>query len=112
MLLLDTQGRVETFTAPAQNWLQDLGFAGEPDHDPLPFAVLAVAERVGATGRRAQRAHPRRIRTLGPGTRGAGHRRPGRTSVRRPRQRTLMTGSSKPQSRRCGTEPTARSRYP
>ena len=46
LLLLDGRRRVESVNAPAQRWLEELGFHGAPEHDPLPFALLAVAERV------------------------------------------------------------------
>lgn len=46
LLLLDRDRRVESVTAPARTWLAELGFHGTPDRDPLPFGLLAVAERV------------------------------------------------------------------
>lgn len=45
VLVLDKSRRVVSITEPAHWWLEELGFAGEPDRDPLPFAVVAVAER-------------------------------------------------------------------
>jgi DNA-binding CsgD family transcriptional regulator len=48
VLLLDEHRRVVSITEPARWWLEDLGFTGEPAHDPLPFAVLALCERARA----------------------------------------------------------------
>jgi len=46
LLVLDAGWRVESANGPARAWLEELGFSGEPDTDPLPFALLTVAERV------------------------------------------------------------------
>jgi DNA-binding CsgD family transcriptional regulator len=62
VLLLDEQSRVVSITEPGRWWLEELGFTGDPAHDPLPFAVLALTERartdreadvrlIGASGR-------------------------------------------------------------
>jgi DNA-binding CsgD family transcriptional regulator len=61
VLLLDERSQVVSITEPARWWLEELG-TGDPAHDPLPFAVLALSERartdtgtgvnlVGASGR-------------------------------------------------------------
>ncbi|HEY0573963.1 MAG TPA: helix-turn-helix transcriptional regulator [Pseudonocardia sp.] len=49
LLLLNGRREVESVNAPAQRWLEELGFDGAPERDPLPFALLAVAERVRAS---------------------------------------------------------------
>lgn len=46
VVMLGGNRRVESLTAPARRWLEDLGFRGEPGLDPLPFPLLVVAERV------------------------------------------------------------------
>jgi len=46
LLLLNGRRAVESVNPPAQRWLEELGFHGAPERDPLPFALLAVAERV------------------------------------------------------------------
>jgi DNA-binding CsgD family transcriptional regulator len=62
VLLLDEHNRAVSTTEPARWWLEELGFTGDPAHDPLPLAVLAITERartdpeadvrlVGASGR-------------------------------------------------------------
>jgi DNA-binding CsgD family transcriptional regulator len=43
LILLDGGLRVESITAPARGWLAELGFIGDPAHDPLPHVLLAVA---------------------------------------------------------------------
>jgi DNA-binding CsgD family transcriptional regulator len=45
LILLDAVRRVESVTAAAHSWLTELGFTGDPAHDPLPHALLAVAAR-------------------------------------------------------------------
>lgn len=45
VLLLDEHSRVVSITEPARWWLEEIGFTGDPAHDPLPFAVLALTER-------------------------------------------------------------------
>ncbi|WP_051580081.1 helix-turn-helix domain-containing protein [Pseudonocardia acaciae] len=51
VLLLDRDGRVESITGPARAWLDDLDAGAGPE--PLPFALLAVAERVRRDGGQA-----------------------------------------------------------
>jgi DNA-binding CsgD family transcriptional regulator len=62
VLLLDEHSRIVSITEQAGWWLEELGFTGDPAHDPLPFAVLALTERartdreadvrlIGASGR-------------------------------------------------------------
>jgi DNA-binding CsgD family transcriptional regulator len=51
VLLVDGDRRVESATPQAPGWLAELGFVGSPERDPLPFAVLAVLERVRVDGR-------------------------------------------------------------
>jgi DNA-binding CsgD family transcriptional regulator len=48
LILLDHDRHVESFTATARSWLAELGFTGEPNHDSLPHALLAVAQRARA----------------------------------------------------------------
>jgi DNA-binding CsgD family transcriptional regulator len=48
VILLGEDRRVESVTEPVQTWLAELGFAGDPHHDPLPLALLAVAARARA----------------------------------------------------------------
>jgi len=56
VLLLDADRRVESMSVPAQQWLEELGFFGVPGRDPLPFALLAVAERAqGSAGEASSR---------------------------------------------------------
>jgi DNA-binding CsgD family transcriptional regulator len=45
VLLLDEHNHAVSITEPARWWLEELGFIGDPAHDPLPFAVLALTER-------------------------------------------------------------------
>jgi DNA-binding CsgD family transcriptional regulator len=49
LVLLDSGLRVESITAAARGWLSELGFTGDPAHDPLPHALLAVAARARHT---------------------------------------------------------------
>jgi DNA-binding CsgD family transcriptional regulator len=49
LILLDGGGRVESITVAARGWLTELGFTGDPAHDPLPHALLAVAARARHT---------------------------------------------------------------
>lgn len=51
VLVVDGDRRVESATPRAAHWLAELGFAGRPECDPLPFALLAVLERVRTDGR-------------------------------------------------------------
>ena len=43
LILLGDGRQVESITAPARAWLAELGFTGDPAHDPLPYPLLAVA---------------------------------------------------------------------
>jgi hypothetical protein len=49
LILLDSGRRVESITAEARGWLTELGFTGDPAHDPLPHTLLAVAARARHT---------------------------------------------------------------
>jgi DNA-binding CsgD family transcriptional regulator len=49
LILLDGDRRVESITDPARGWLTELGFTGDPAHNPLPHALLAVAARARHT---------------------------------------------------------------
>jgi DNA-binding CsgD family transcriptional regulator len=51
VLVIDGDRRVESATPQAPHWLAELGFAGRPECDPLPFVVLALLERVRVDGR-------------------------------------------------------------
>ncbi|MFD9881024.1 LuxR C-terminal-related transcriptional regulator [Streptomyces alboflavus] len=44
LLLFDAERRVESATGPARHWLGELGFHGLPGDEPLPYALLMVAE--------------------------------------------------------------------
>ncbi|WP_210583712.1 helix-turn-helix transcriptional regulator [Streptomyces sp. GESEQ-35] len=44
LLLFDENRQVESATGPASHWLGELGFRGTPIEDPLPYALLTVAE--------------------------------------------------------------------
>jgi DNA-binding CsgD family transcriptional regulator len=50
VLVVDGDRRVESVTPQAPHWLAELGFAGQPEFDPLPFTVLALLERVRVDG--------------------------------------------------------------
>jgi DNA-binding CsgD family transcriptional regulator len=50
MLMFGADRRVESFTGSAVPWLSELGFQGSPAEDPLPYALLMIAERARATG--------------------------------------------------------------
>ncbi|MFG1793383.1 LuxR C-terminal-related transcriptional regulator [Nocardia sp. NPDC049149] len=50
VLVLDANGQVTTISAPARAWLADLGAPEAPEHDALPFAMLALAERARTDG--------------------------------------------------------------
>jgi DNA-binding CsgD family transcriptional regulator len=51
VLLLDEHSQVVSITEPARWWLEELGFTGDPAHDPLPFAVHALTQRARADTR-------------------------------------------------------------
>jgi DNA-binding CsgD family transcriptional regulator len=46
LILIGEDRRVESITTPARKWLEELGFPGDVNHDPLPYALITVAERV------------------------------------------------------------------
>ncbi|MFJ5263434.1 LuxR C-terminal-related transcriptional regulator [Streptomyces sp. NPDC088387] len=50
LLLLDEHRRVESATDPAHHWLGELGFHGVVAEDPLPYALLMVAEHARGAG--------------------------------------------------------------
>ncbi|MFC5216614.1 LuxR C-terminal-related transcriptional regulator [Streptomyces coerulescens] len=45
LLLFDEGRRIESATAPARHWLDELGCHGPLDEAPLPYALLMAAER-------------------------------------------------------------------
>ncbi len=49
VLLIGRDHRLESATPSALGWLRQVGFLGDPGHDPLPFEVLNVAERARVT---------------------------------------------------------------
>lgn len=53
VIVIGSDRSVESDTPPVRNWLREFGFEGQPDRDPLPFEVLALAERVRKTGSEA-----------------------------------------------------------
>jgi DNA-binding CsgD family transcriptional regulator len=50
LVMLDDEGRIESLTAAARGWLEQLRFGGEPTFDGLPHALLAVAQATRASG--------------------------------------------------------------
>ncbi|GAB0105709.1 hypothetical protein JMUB6875_46900 [Nocardia sp. JMUB6875] len=55
VLVLGVRGEVIAVSGPARAWLAELGAPGAPDLAPLPFAVLALAERARMEGEAASR---------------------------------------------------------
>jgi DNA-binding CsgD family transcriptional regulator len=53
VLVVNGDRLVESYTPSTGSWLQEFGFEGRPDRDPLPFEVLTLAERVRKTGQEA-----------------------------------------------------------
>lgn len=54
LLVLDAARGIESMTPPARTWLSELGHPDAPDESaPLPFVLLAVAERVHGSGTEA-----------------------------------------------------------
>jgi len=50
LLMLDGVFQVESVTAPAPRWLEELGFHGRLGREPLPFALLRIAEWARRSG--------------------------------------------------------------
>jgi DNA-binding CsgD family transcriptional regulator len=53
LVLIGEDRQVESITTPAWKWLEELGFRGDVDHDPLPYVLITVTERVRANAAEA-----------------------------------------------------------
>ncbi|ARX88548.1 hypothetical protein SMD44_08035 [Streptomyces alboflavus] len=75
LLLFDADRRVESATGPARHWLGELGFRGAPGDEPLPYALLMVAEHARGAATDASVRGAGRVGRLGRAARLTGVRR-------------------------------------